>query len=81
MIRHSLIALLSLAAMPLLGQTSSPTNGPTRALDALVTNPAVWDMSPEQFEQTFASARFDWLSEKKRVHAFSAQGLASGTIR
>lgn len=76
MIRHSLIALLSLAAMPLLGQTSSPTNGPTRALDALVTNPAVWDMSPEQFEQTFASARFDWLSEKKEGARFFGPGLS-----
>lgn len=76
MIRHSLIALLSLAAMPLLGQTSSPTNGPTRALDPLVTNPAVWDMSPEQFEQTFASARFDWLSEKKEGARFFGPGLS-----
>jgi len=74
--RSVLIAALCALALPLSAQTSSLPSAPARPLDALVAGNDVWDMTPEVFEQTFSSARFDWLSDKKEGARFFGPGLS-----
>lgn len=78
--RIKLLFLLSLSlTLSVKGQTSGmgteQAQAPNRPLDALVGGEAVWSLTAAQFDQQFAPARFEWLSDKKDQARFFGPGL------
>ncbi len=78
--RHWAAAIFSLTVsfgLPAVAQEKPAAEPvPVRALDALVTSDRVWEITTDQFQQHFAPARFQWLSEKKDQARFFGPGLS-----